>query len=179
MSLENLKTVLPPPKNPFSTGNDSCFNEIEQTLGTQLPMDYKQFITIYGIGLIDEFIWVLNPFVLNDNLNLMEKTKDILEAYTESRNNFPGDFPYKTFPEQGGLLPWGLTENGDELYWLTEGSPEEWKVVIYGSRSSDFIVYPESMTSFLAKILEKKIVCELFLEEIPSEAVEFFPYAEE
>lgn len=179
MSLENLKAVLPTPENPFFTGDKSSFKEIEKELGTNLSIDYKQFISTYGIGLIDEFIWVLNPFVRNDNLNLMEKMKDMLEAYTESKNNSPDDFPHQTFPEKGGVLPWGLTENGDELYWLTEGLPEDWKVVVYGSRSSDFIVYPESLTSFLTKVLEKKIVCELFPDEISSGSIEFSPYAEE
>ena len=81
------------------------WDEIELTLGVKLPTDYKKFINRYGVGSINDFIWVLNPFTQNSNLNLIKKGKEIREAYAISKNGFPEDFMHDVFPSSGGLLP--------------------------------------------------------------------------
>ncbi|NTU21995.1 SMI1/KNR4 family protein [Brevibacillus sp. HB1.2] len=176
MAIQKLKEILPPPIKAIHTGNEEAFNEFQDKLGVMLPNDYKQFVLTYGVGSIDDFIWVHNPFVENTALNLNEQMSDMLEAYNESRKNHPDHFKFPTFPEKGGILPWGGTDNGDELYWLTQGDPENWKVLIYGTRSSDFVQYALTMTDFLQKVLNKEIICEFFPEDIPSEAPKFTPY---
>ena len=37
-----------------------------------------------------------------------------------------------------GLLPWGYTDNCDELYWLTDGEPDGWKIVVHESRAPEY-----------------------------------------
>jgi len=59
--LEELKKILIPPLKPFQTGDRNGWDELESSLGTLLPQ-YKDFISIYGTGAIDNFIWVLTPF---------------------------------------------------------------------------------------------------------------------
>lgn len=44
-----------------------------KNLGMILPLDYKKFINKYGTGSINDFIWILNPFSENENLNLIKK----------------------------------------------------------------------------------------------------------
>ena len=47
----------------------------------------------------------------------------MLAAYRQTRARFPERLPLPPFPEQGGVLPLGRTDNGDELYWVTQGPP--------------------------------------------------------
>jgi hypothetical protein len=138
-----------------------------------LPDEYKEFISTYGTGGIDNFIWILNPFVLDENFNLMERGKVIREAYLESKQNFPQDFIHDVYPDVGGLLPWAITDNGDEIYWRTDNNPNKWSIVIYGSRSSEYAEYNKSLVEFLYEILTKRLVCSIFPDDFPSEDPQF------
>lgn len=102
-------------------------------------MDYKDFIGIYGTGGVDKFLWILTPFVQDENVNFFKRLKIINKAYLELRQRFPQYYKHKVFPEVGGLLPWAYTDNDDELYWLTIGKPNEWHIIVYETRSSIFM----------------------------------------
>ncbi len=173
MSLESLKSVLTPPTNPLKTGDSKGWAELENVLGSPLPKDYKDFISTYGTGGIDNFLWILTPFVNDENVNYLGRSKVIRDAYLESKQQFPQYFKHNVYPETGGILPWGYTDNGDELYWLTNGAPETWTVVIYETRSSEYHEYSMTMTEFLLQIVSKKLVSDAFPEDFPSENPEF------
>lgn len=71
--------------------------------------------------------------------------------------------------EAGGLLPWGFTDNGDELYWLTQEDSSSWTIVVYESCSSDYHEYPMSMVDFLYEIVSGNMVCGAFPEDFPGD----------
>ena len=149
------------------------WDEIELMLGIKLPTDYKQFINKYAVGNINDFLWVLNPFTPNANLNLIEKGAEIREAYIISKNEFPENFRHDMFPNNGGLLPCAITDNGDEIYWLTSKMCDEWHIVVYESRSSDYYEYNMGLAEFLYKILTKEVECLAFPDDFPGNKSEF------
>lgn len=149
------------------------WNEIEFKLGIKLPTDYKSFINRYGVGCINDFLWVLNPFTQNSNLNLIEKGKKIREAYIISKNAFPEDFIHDVFPSIDGLLPCAITDNGDEIFWLTSNVVDEWNIIVYESRSSGYYEYNMGLAEFLYKILTKDIKCSAFPDDFPGDKYKF------
>lgn len=171
MSLDQLKMVLTPPDNPQNTGDGIGWSELEKALGVTLPEDYKAFISTYGTGEIDEFIWILTPFESDENVNFLARAKAMREAYLESKQQFPTYYHHDFYPATGGILPWGYTDNGDELYWKTNGDPGMWTMIIYESRSSDYHEYPMSLTTFLYEIMSGNLVCDAFPEDFPSEGL--------
>ena len=52
----------PPPANPADCGAEDLWPNIERQLGVQLPIDYKQFINIYGNGEFYGFWGVISAF---------------------------------------------------------------------------------------------------------------------
>lgn len=167
--LEALKKILCIPTNAYNIGNEEKWISFEEKLGITLPKDYKDFIDIYGTGGIDNFLWILNPFVEDENVNFLKKKEELLNAYQESKNKFPELYQYNIFPSSEGLLPWGYTDNADELYWLTSEKLEDWKIIIYESRSSENYCYSYTMTEFLYQIVSKEIICDAFSEDFPNE----------
>lgn len=166
--MENLLGILSPPASPHNTGDKQAWRDFVSTLGTELPSDYKKFIETYGTGGVDNFIWILTPFVSDENVNFLKRKKDISEAYLQSKQDFPEYYKHDIFPMTGGLIPWAFTDNGDELYWLTEGSPDNWKVVVYETRSSENYTYSLTMTQFMYQILTKDLMCDAFPSDFPS-----------
>jgi hypothetical protein len=115
-----------------------------------LSLDNKQYINTYGSGCVGAFIWPLNPFSKNKYLNLNDQVKAQLDALKSLKMTW-GDVqvPYPLYPKPGGLLPWGLTDNGDVLYWRTVGLPDNWSTVINEARAPLYEEFEESMPSAL------------------------------
>jgi len=115
--------ILTPPAHtvPF---NPAVWPVVEGRLG-KLPETYKDFVNGFGAGSIDNFIWIYIPFVENQNLELLQQIpvhERTLRALKEDHNYW---LPFNVEAEPGGLLPFGITDNGDGLYWLMEGDPDE------------------------------------------------------
>ncbi len=136
------------------------WEEVEQKIGIIFPDDYKMFIDLYGEGGINNFLWILSPFSENENLNSIEKFTVMKEAYISMKGEFPQHFPLDFYNDKEGLFPWGITDNGDELFWNYKSNIIE--IVVYESRYAKCMRYAMSMESFLCGLLSKKIVCPVF-----------------
>ena len=152
-----------PPENPIDTGIKSDWITIENKIGTILPDDYKEYIATYGAGYVGQFLWVLNPFSTNGNL--MDEMKYFQNSYAELKKNFPKYHPREVYPADNSLLLWGMTDNGDFLYWVYEKNknPNDWKVGITDMGDEEY-VFDMNMSMFLEKLVKCEIQTEAFPE---------------
>jgi hypothetical protein len=152
MMLERLRSLLPPPANPVEPGRLDGWPAVEAALGTGLPPDFKAFTELYGSGKVDDFLYLFNPFAQGQDGNLLFEKDRVLAAYAETRARFPERLPLPPFPEPGGVLPLGRTDNGDELYWVTRGQPAEWGVALLESRAARQEVHRLPVTGLLTAL---------------------------
>jgi SMI1-KNR4 cell-wall len=172
MALDDLLAVMPAPGAPFEVPSADAWASIEQRIGATLPKDYKQFIEIYGSGQIAKFIWIFNPFSLNENLNLEKQIETQSQVLSELEGH--GEkVPYKSFPVPGGVLPFGVTDNGDLMFWETIGDSSVWPVLINESRAPEWETFDMPMSKFLARILAGKLKPNIFPKNFP-EGIPFF-----
>ena len=74
--------------------------------------------------------------------------------------------------EPGGLLPWGVSIDGDIFCWQTKGASGRWPVVVIGRHSG-----PEVHQLPFAKFLKKALSGELSCLAIPREwQAQFSPH---
>lgn len=57
-----------PPSGPRRSRD---WNAVERELGTPLPEDYKELIEVYGGGVFDETVWLLDPECPDEDYNLV------------------------------------------------------------------------------------------------------------
>ena len=157
---------MPPPTNPVEVPSDKDWINVESQFGFDLPEDYKNFIQAYGSGRICKFMWIFNPVSKNENLNLEDQIKLQLDVLSELQE-YGEVLPFKLYPEAGGLLPFGVTDNGDVLFWQTIGQPRDWQVIVNEARSPEWAIYHMSMSEFLFKILQKELICDIFPTSFP------------
>lgn len=62
-------------------------------------------------------MWILSPFSENENLNSIEKFNVMKDAYISMQSEFPEQFSFDFYNGKIGLFLWGITDNGDELFW--------------------------------------------------------------
>ncbi|MDE7251360.1 MAG: SMI1/KNR4 family protein [Acetatifactor sp.] len=146
----------------------NLWEEVEKKIGITFPEDYKLFIDSYGEGGINEFLWILSPFSENENLNSIEQFKLMQDAYISMQREFPEQFSFDFYNGKSGLFPWGVTDNGDELFWNFNGDTLE--IVVYESRYVSNMSYIMSMEEFLYKLLKKEIECPIFPDDFISES---------
>ena len=164
--LERLRELLPPPANPVEPGRPDGWAEIEAALGTGLPGDFKAFTELYGSGTVDDFLYLFNPFAAGQDGNLLVEKDRVLAGYRQTRARFPGRLPLPPFPEEGGLLPLGRTDNGDELYWVTTGDPDGWPVALLESRAARQELHRMPVTGLLTTLAANQLTSRILPEEV-------------
>lgn len=173
MSMEELRSIMPPPAHPNLGSTALDWAAVEQQL-CPLPASYKEFVETYGLGKIDDFLIVYSPTAADRYLNLLTRGAIDLDALRELKSKH-GDreVPYPLFPEPGGLLPFAIDENGDGLYWITEGAPDSWPVVVNEGRAPEYERFNVDLTGFLAGILSRSIRCNVFPNDFPGDSPRF------
>jgi hypothetical protein len=151
-AFARLRALISPPAHPTERGSESQFAVVEAHLGLKLPPDYKLLIRTYGHGTWGGGLTLFNPFTQEVRFNLTAAVTGQLEE-ADHDLLFPEDAPFALYPEPGGLLPWGMTNKNDVLYWLTEGEPEAWLTVLYTRGTGTFAWQEAGCVPFLLQWL--------------------------
>ena len=168
-TFQKLTELTPPPEAALEVPSIEQWQDVERRLGS-LPSDYRRFIETYGTGLLDEFVWIFSPCAANEYVNLESQAKVILDGLAQSAAEFPDVFGMPRHPDPGGFLPFGSTDNGDNLFWVTKGNPDDWTVAVMGPRSPDCFYHDGGMVDFLTKLLGREFQCSIFPDDFPADA---------
>jgi hypothetical protein len=141
---------------------------VQRRLGTVLPVDYRE-LAEFGAARAGDFLGVFVPGSTNPNLDLFVAVGSMLGALHDlKREQGTRACPYPLWFEPTGLLPWGCSDNGDGLYWLTRGHPDQWTVVIGEARGPKYEEFPLSMSEFLAGFVSGEITTTVFPRNVCS-----------
>lgn len=173
MFLSHLKIILVPPHSPSENGDKDIWPPIDVNIS--FPDDYVDFTKSYGTGRIADFIALFNPFTKNDDLDFFEQKKPILEDFNYLIDEDSDYYNYTLYPNKGGLLPVGVTDNGDYFFWVVSNVENSnlWGTAIVASRSPDVEYFDMNITSLLAGILSKKIKPDSLPGNFPYKQVTF------
>ncbi|MFC4856931.1 SMI1/KNR4 family protein [Actinophytocola glycyrrhizae] len=131
------------------------WDEIEHSLGLRLPDDYKELVGKFPPGHFQGFLHVIRPG------DVGEASSEYLGYYSHRlddmrtwRADEPDRFPYPIFPESGGLIPWGVTTQGDLFFWATDlTDPNSWPVVVTDYEFSNWKKVSKGLASFLRDVV--------------------------
>ncbi len=176
MIIDELQELLPLPELTIEKGGEGDWGEITNYFGKSLPTDYMLFVDRYGSGEIGNWLTVFNPFSKNPNINLTQQFPILLASIAMLKDEFPETCPYPLMFEPGGLLPWGISIDGDIFCWTTKGLSGKWDVVIM-CRHSEPENFEGSMGQFLINAIQGGLKSAAIPEEWANGKIEFIPYA--
>ena len=175
-TLADLEALIGPPSAVPPTVD---WRELERMSGLCFPSDYKALCGRYGILEIDAFMAVDHAGIPeNIEVKLAESRRgiDLLRVLTDkygfiyladdSGNEVEAE-PYPYYPEPDGVFPWGATQNGDTLLWLTAADPERWTIVVTDGGS--WWHFAGSLTEFLVGVLGGRVTCPILPEFTPAD----------
>lgn len=159
MSISELTAIVPPPDGAEKPSR-KIWKSIESKLQVTLPKDLNDIVSTYGSGtFVDKgrhWIKIYNPCSAEYPEEIITHRTN-LEAFKAGEGD---DFvPYPVFPSKPGLLACGSDANANEIYWLTEGKPEDWSIVIR-TPSNEYEQFRGPLSSFLAKVFRREITVE-------------------
>ncbi|WP_330334437.1 SMI1/KNR4 family protein [Streptomyces sp. NBC_00536] len=168
-ALTRLFEIAPAP----SEACQKDWEEVERTLGIELPADYKELIHVYGGSNWDDYLYVLEPGCPNANYDLIEwaegQTED-LEGLWEFEKK-----PAELEVEGTRVVPWATTDNGECLYWLVRPGlePDQWTIMVNEARGDRWEHFPASCTQFLASSLTGELQSNILSPSFPLATHEF------
>ncbi len=129
-----------------------------QAIGSVLPGDFRSLVEITGPIYVGGFLGVFAPCLENRSLDILVQMGARLSALQVLKRDLGSrECPYPLWFEPGGLLPWGASDNGDTLFWLARGHPDQWTVVINESRGPEFESFPLRTCDFLVEWLSGRL----------------------
>lgn len=173
MIIDQLISVLKPPTPSTIPGRD--WRTVEAHVGAILPADYKEFIHAYGAGCIGDFLWVYSPFATKTSLNLLQQAAAVVNSLATLGAKWPNVVPFELFPQDGGIYPWGCTDNGDHLFWHLRQGEFVHPIVVGESRASAWVEYDMPTVDFVFGLITKRISTSIFPSNWPNDRPSFVP----
>jgi hypothetical protein len=158
--LDTLQAQIPPPKKAAERGPAARVRAVERDLGIPLPPDLYEFARVYGTGWFGTaeysgLVQIFNPF----SAKFVETVTGDAETFRELKQAVGDDYiPYGIFPEQPGLLSLGYGQDRRDLFWLTEGEPKDWPILVRAPEHK-FKRFDMHLAEFLVKLFNGEINC--------------------
>jgi len=126
------------------------------------PKDFENYVKEDKPLYICEFVRIFSLLDNNHQENFFTQKDNILEDLQYLKNE-DGAYKFTLYPKKNGLLPFGVNDNGDYLFWqVCSNKSDEWKVAILPSRSNQVELLDENFLSFIQKLKNNELVCNSF-----------------
>lgn len=156
------------------------WDEVDAALGYRLPGDFKLLMSRFPSGSFCTRFSVYSPVESRTALaRFSQKQQMILGMYRDIRAKSSERVSYPLYPESGGVLPWG-TSDESYLFFRTipDDDPDRWPSMFVYLDSSDWSdsEYPGTTSEFMLGMLSGRLPD--FFEPDPEE-LGFYPFKEE
>jgi len=148
----------------FSKYESKKYIDRENFIDISLSEDYVEFVDYFGMGKIDDFIWILSPITNSKYLNMYNRKSEFLESL--NYDTYISDDVYLLeMLNNSTMNVVGITENGDYILSVKKG--KNFVTIVIESRFSEYEIYEfdfiEFVYKFLLDELETNILC---IEEV-------------
>ena len=168
MAVTDLTRLIPPPSGVTKPN----WSKAESHLGTRLPSEFKQIVDLYGLGSFGEVMTLFCPETELSHMNLLNQ----FDSHQTDIVSFRWVLNRPIYPDKGGLLPFGTSENWEMFYWLTEGEPDTWPILINEQRGPEINRFDMSLSQLMVANLRQELKTTVLPDYEDPIAFEFTPY---
>lgn len=164
-TIGDLTSLVPPPEQPR---NQWGWGHIESDLGFIVPDDYREIVGTYGRGKFDNFVRVFTPDELGRKIQIKRDALRMAANSQELLGVPPTDTPYPI----EALTVCAYTDNGDDIYWITDSGsdPNTWRIVVHATRDEEWDAFDGPLIEFFVVVFSGSYVCPTFPDGFPDSA---------
>jgi hypothetical protein len=182
--LADLEAIIGPPA---AVPPAIDWLELERLSGLRFPADYKQLANRYAMLEIDAFLDVHHLGMAPDIPTMLSQCRQVLDPLRQLNEKYGFIYladgsgsevraePYPVYPEPNGLFPWGATDNGDTLLWLTDADPDRWTIVV--TDNGTWWHFDCGLIDYLAGVLGRTLPYTGLTDSFPEPEFKVFQYS--
>jgi hypothetical protein len=164
-ALDRLMGLMPPPPMEVAA---PPWEQSRSEIGFDFPEDYREFVNRYGGGSIVSDVMPLKLSIRAPHIGALAPGRSagfsgfLDEHITQVRPAFVfegadedywGGTVYPVYPDPGGLLSWGESQDGDFFFWLTQDTDaNRWPTVLWARQPGMSFRFDEGLLSSLVSI---------------------------
>ena len=134
----------------------------------RLPADYSEFLQAYGAGGFNEYVMTYSVENPNPYFDILEASREATVELEEFGELLDEPWPqFRLWPEPGSLVRWGEVAGEEGFYWLAEGEPDDWPIVVLRPTEQIDDRLTISTTEFILAQLEGPSPSQLLLSLAP------------
>ncbi|MFI2072163.1 SMI1/KNR4 family protein [Streptomyces triculaminicus] len=146
-----LRVFMPPHEN---AGDDVDWSAAERAWGVKFPRDYVDFMSVYGEGVIGNFLSIFQPLSTAYDASaygMRFETDNAHGLIDQHPSSWPAGLTQDT---PHSIIAWGVNSSADILCWSTvDQDPDRWPVVVLGRHTSPPVaIYECGMAEFLRRV---------------------------
>ena len=152
MAIKDIVAAVAPPPRPIFPGTMDLWETVQTRLGVRLPVALREFANNYGSGRFDggTRLQIYNP--CDPAYEAVVRSDS--ECYIGLREESPDFYPYKFYPEPGGLFPVAYGDGGGiEFFLLMEHGDPKRHSIVYDDRCTGLVEYREEIFDFFYEFL--------------------------
>jgi hypothetical protein len=165
-ALDRLAETIPPPQKPLETKGSLASLTFANGRPVVFPPDYVQLATLYGSGdfrsdekygdgFIGDLVYLMNPRAARYSDFLKDESEFVQEFKSSEGDEY---VPYDVYPQTPGVLQWGWCQGRKRYFWLTEGKPKDWPVLVMYDLEI-WTRFDMPMTVFLQRLFFGELDC--------------------
>ncbi|MEU6537851.1 SMI1/KNR4 family protein [Streptomyces sp. NPDC047000] len=136
-------------KPPADGGDMVDWDAIYDRCGLCFPQDYRDFVSVYGGGTLDDYLGISIPPTGD---SFYGDLLDDLEPSTGENSEHP--YPYPPYPGPEKLIRWASDPDGDDAFWvLRSEDPDQWSVAVKNHQTRSWSSFDGGMAEFLLAVI--------------------------
>ncbi|WP_329491958.1 hypothetical protein OG618_36755 [Kitasatospora sp. NBC_01246] len=123
--------------------------EIEEWAGGSLPIDFKEFVELYGEGLTRGHLYIPHPYGEEPLLRFMENGR---RSFGRIARHFSGELGGAAF-DPASVVPWAYSNwDGDQCFFVPTGGAA-WRILLVFRQMACVRFYDFEFSEFIAGVI--------------------------
>ncbi|ATW52326.1 hypothetical protein CGZ69_35840 [Streptomyces peucetius subsp. caesius ATCC 27952] len=154
------------------------WERLEREYRIPFPSDFRDFIGLYGAGVVDGYLSISAPDPANPRIDLFRGSQVLVATLRGVRETLPENMCRHPLQSRvGGIIRWAANEDGDLCFWISDSDdPEQWRVGVYSRNFNDWHEYDCGFAEFLVQVLTGALESPFSRSDFPPESPCFTPW---
>jgi hypothetical protein len=151
--LERVAPALLPHRS--ATARPVDWQLLRTNLGITFPADYREYVDHYPALSYDDFMMIVVPEPGNESGYLRGAFETLQMMARLAERDMTEDYTFH--PHEGGLFPWGESNEGDLFFWRMNGpDPDRWPAVVHTS-NGDWWEHEGGLVSLMVGLIDGSV----------------------